>query len=179
MNDIQTPRLVLRPFTLDDAAFIVELLHEPGWKQFIGDRGVRDLESARGYIQRALLDAYAKQGFGLLAVTAREDGTPLGMCGLLQREGLADVDIGFALLSRYEGQGFAHEAAAATLVYARDVVGIRRVVAITAVNNHRSAKLLQRLGMTYEQIIHVHHDSEPLHLYAIDFVPPTPPPAPA
>ena len=179
MNVIETPRLVLRWFTLDDAAFVVELLNEPGWKQFIGDRGVRDLETARAYIQRALLDAYARQGFGLYAIAGKDDGLLRGMCGLIRREGLEDVDIGFVLLSRYEGQGLAYEAAAATLVYAREVVGLARVVAITAVNNHRSAKLLQRLGMTYEQIIHVHHDSEPLHLYAIDFVPPTPPPTPA
>lgn len=164
---LETERLVLRWFTLEDAAFVVELLNEPGWKQFIGDRGVSDLESARAYTQRALVNAYAKHGFGLFAIEGKADGLLRGMCGLIRREGLADVDIGFALLSRYEGQGWAYEAAAATLGYAREVVGLARVVAITAVDNHRSANLLQRLGMTYQQTIHLPPNAEPLHLYAI------------
>ena len=167
----ETPRLILREFALEDAAFIVELLNEPGWQQFIGDRGVRDLESACTYLQNGPMTSYTEHGFGLWAIEHKQDGSLLGVCGLIKRDGLDDVDIGFALLSRYEGQGFAREAAAATLVYAQDVVKLLRVVGITAVNNHRSAKLLQRLGMTYEQTFQLHSDSKPLHLYGISFTP--------
>jgi RimJ/RimL family protein N-acetyltransferase len=171
MKVFETPRLVLRWFELEDAVFIVELLNEPGWKQFIGDRGVSDLESARAYLQNSPLASYAQHSFGLYAMESKSDGSLLGMCGLIKRDGLNDVDIGFALLSRHEGQGLAHEAAAATLVYARDVLKLPRVVAITAVDNERSARLLQRLGMTYEQTIQLTSDSEPLHLYGTQLIP--------
>ena len=171
MKILETPRLILRWFTLEDAAFIVDLLNEPGWKRFIGDRGVSNLESARTYLQNSPLASYAQHGFGLYGMESKSDGSLIGMCGLIKREGLDDVDIGFALLSQYEGQGVAYEAAAATLVYARDVLKIPRVVAITAVDNERSARLLQRLGLTYEQTIYLPNDSEPLHLYGIQLIP--------
>jgi RimJ/RimL family protein N-acetyltransferase len=167
MQILETERLILRHFTLDDAEFILELVNEPGWKQFIGDRGINTLDAARQYIETVPLASYAKNGFGLYAVELKDDHTPVGMCGLLKRDTLEDVDIGFALLSRFEGSGYAREAATATLKYARKQLGLRRVVAITTKDNDRSGRLLERSGMNLVGPISL--SGETLRLFAIDF----------
>lgn len=165
MRVLETERLVLRWLGLDDAAFILELLNQPGWKRFIGDRGVDSLDAARAYLERVPMASYQQHGFGLYAVERKSDGVPVGMCGLIKRDGLDDVDVGFALLSRFEGQGFAREAASATLSYARDVLGLDRVVAITAEDNARSAHVLEHIGMACEGTIRLSPDGELLRLY--------------
>src|SRR5687767_5877330 len=150
MQVLETERLVLRHFTLDDADFILELVNEPGWKKYIGDRGISTLDDARNYIDTVPLASYSKHGFGLWAMDLKHDGSLVGMCGLIKRDTLDDVDLGFALLARFEGRGYAREAAKATLTYARDQLGLRRVVAITTPDNERSGILLERAGMSYE-----------------------------
>lgn len=143
--NMETSRLRLRRFTEADAAFVLELLNEPGWLRFIGDRGVRDLEAARAYIEKGPGAMYARLGFGLYCVEAKQDGTPLGMCGLLKRDNLEHVDIGFAFLARHQGRGYAREAVVATLGEAHDL-GLSQVAAITNPDNARSIRLLESLG---------------------------------
>jgi RimJ/RimL family protein N-acetyltransferase len=171
VNIIETTRLVLRRFTEADSAFILELLNEAAWKRYIGDRGIDSLESARHYIQTGPIASYERHGFGLYAMQQKVDATLVGMCGLIKREGLDDVDIGFAVISRFEGQGFAAEAAEATLAYSRDTLGLKRVVAITTIYNERSARLLERLGMRFQQMIRLSEDAEQLRLHSIEFGP--------
>ena len=171
MKVLETNRLILRRFTEADSAFILELLNEPGWKRYIGDRGVDSLESASRYLETGPFASYERYGFGLYAIQQKVDNAPVGMCGLIKREALEEVDIGFAVLSRFEGQGLAMEAAAATLAYARDTLGIKRVAAITSVDNDRSARLLERLGMRFERMIRLSEDAEQLKLYSITFAP--------
>jgi ribosomal-protein-alanine N-acetyltransferase len=166
MQILETERLVLRRFTLEDAVFILELVNETGWKKYIGDRGINSLDDARKYIETVPLASYAKHGFGLWAVEQKDDGSLVGMCGLIKRDTLDDVDIGFALLSQFEGRGYAREAANATLAYARDQLGLRRVVAITTDDNDRSGILLESAGMSYEGPIS--QGGETLRLFAID-----------
>jgi RimJ/RimL family protein N-acetyltransferase len=166
MQIAETERLILRYFTPGDAAFILELVNEPGWKRFIGDRGINTLDDAGKYIETALLASYAKHGFGLYAVELKDERTLVGMCGLLKRDTLDDVDLGFALLSRFEGRGYAREAANESLRYAREQLGLRRVVAITTRDNDRSGRLLELTGMTFEGPISL--SGETLKLFAID-----------
>ncbi|HYE57631.1 MAG TPA: GNAT family N-acetyltransferase [Rhodothermales bacterium] len=132
---LETERLVLRRLTLDDAGFIVGLLNEPSFLRFIGDRGVRNEEQARAYLRDGPLASYAQHGFGLYLAVRKEDGVPLGMCGLLRREALDDPDVGFALKPAYWSQGYAYEAARAVLDYGRDTLGLRHIVAIVAPDN--------------------------------------------
>lgn len=148
-----TGRLELAPLGLDDAPFILELLNSPGFLRFVGDKGVRDLEGARGYLAAGPLASYAKHGFGLLRVALRDGGPAIGICGLIRRPGLDDVDLGFALLPAFEGRGYAAEAARATLERGRDAHGLRRVVAITDPGNAGSVRLLERLGFAFERRI--------------------------
>jgi RimJ/RimL family protein N-acetyltransferase len=169
---LETPRLRLREFTLDDADYIIEQLNDPLWLQFIGNRNIRTADDARQYLEKIPLAMYARDGFGLWAVETVDTSTVVGMCGLIKRDGLADVDIGFALLPRYRGLGYAFEAAAATLQHGHATLGIQRIVAITAPDNHVSARLLAAIGMRYEQTIELANHGGSCLLYASTAAPP-------
>lgn len=161
----RTARLVLRQLEPRDSRFILELLNEAGFLRFIGDKGVRTLADAREYIQKGPIDSYLRHAFGLYAACLR-DGTPMGICGLVKRDGLADVDVGFAFLSRYTGKGYAVEAAAAVLAHAHQQLQIRRVVAITAPDNLSSIAVLEKIGLKFERRVRLADESPELNLYA-------------
>lgn len=162
---IETARLRLRRLHEGDAGFILELLNEPGWLRFIGDRGVRDLDAAHAYLRDGPMAMYARHGFGLYAVERSVDGVSLGLCGPLRREALADADLGFAFLARHGGQGYAQEAAQATMRHVREDLGLARLVAITLPENARSIRVLEAVGFAFEQRIHLSGDGEELCLY--------------
>lgn len=164
MRPTVTERLHLRGFTPADAPFILELLNEPAFIRFIGDKGVRDLAGAENYLRDGPLASYATRGFGLLAVTL-PDGTPVGMCGLLQRDFLDHPDLGYAVLDRFTGQGYAREAAAAVLRDARDRLGLKTLHAITALHNPGSVKLLDGLGFGFVGFIQRPEYAEPSRLF--------------
>jgi RimJ/RimL family protein N-acetyltransferase len=143
----ETERLGIRPMVAEDAPFILELLNEPAFIQNIADKGVRTLDDARGYIENGPRASYARHGFGLWVVELKETGEPLGMCGLIKRDGLEDVDIGFAFLERHGSRGYATESATAVLEQGFSVLGLKRIVAITAPHNTASARVLERIGL--------------------------------
>ena len=153
MHILDTERLRLREMTLEDAPFILELLNEPAFIQNIADKGVRTLEDARGYLEKGPMASYAKHGFGLFAVDLKASGEPIGICGLVKRDGLDDVDVGYAFLERHWSRGYAVEAAAATVEYGLKKVGLKRVVAITAPDNQGSIRVLERIGLRFEGMI--------------------------
>jgi RimJ/RimL family protein N-acetyltransferase len=161
-----TQRLVLRRFTVADAPFILVLLNDPAWLEFIGDKGVRTQEDARNYLLHGPIAMYEREGFGLFLVERKRDRLPVGMCGLIRRPSLADVDIGFALLPDHRGQGYAHEAAAAVMAYGHATLGIERIVAITSPANARSAALLEKMGMTLEKTVMLDGHEHEVRLYA-------------
>ncbi len=160
-----TERLVVRRLTLDDAPFIVELLNDPAWLRFIGDKGVRTQDDARDYLRKGPLAMYEREGFGLYLVERKDGRIPIGMCGLIKRDSLEDVDLGFAYLPVHRAQGYAFEAAAAVLAHGRRDFGLRRIVAITSPDNERSAALLEKLGMTLEKTVKLAADHD-VRLYA-------------
>jgi len=165
---LQTDRLSLRLMSLDDAGFIVELLNDPAFLRFIGDKGVRTADDARQYISTGPLASYARHGFGLWVVELKGSGRPLGICGLLKRETLNDVDIGFAFLPRYRSQGYAFESAAAVMDYARTVLGLGRIVAIANDDNAGSRRVLEKIGMGFERMIRLSDDGPEIRLLASD-----------
>jgi [ribosomal protein S5]-alanine N-acetyltransferase len=166
VQTLRTPRLTLRPFVLNDAAFIVELLNDPGWLRHIGDRKVRTPDDAREYLRKGPLAHADRHGFALAAVQRSSDDALIGMCGLIRREGLDDVDLGYALLPAYRGQGYAREAAAAWLAFGFERLGLQRIVAITSVDNADSGQVLEAIGMRFEKRLRVvGHDEDSL-LYA-------------
>lgn len=163
---INTSRLHLEPFTLDDASFILKLVNEPGFHRYIGDRGVQSLEDARGYLRERVIPSYERNGFGLWRVALKSDGRPVGMCGLLLRPFLDVADIGYAFLETMHGQGYAVEAAAATLAFARDNLGLSRIKAIVAPENKRSIHLLAKLGFVFDSTLTWPDSAETVGLYA-------------
>ena len=163
---LETERLVLRRFEPDDAQFILELVNDSDWLRFIGDKSVRNLEDARGYIRKGPMDMYARHGFGLYCVELKADATPIGMCGLLKRDTLEDVDIGFAFLPRFRSQGYGREAAQATLAYGADVLGLKRIVATTTPDNDASGRLLGKIGLRFERMFAVPGEDREVRLYS-------------
>jgi [ribosomal protein S5]-alanine N-acetyltransferase len=168
MDVLQTPRLTLRWFGADDAAVIVELLNDPLWLRFIGERHVRSEEDARAWIESRLVDAYRRQGYGLWAMVRRDDAVLIGMCGFVRRDTLPDVDIGYALLPRFRGQGYVREAAAACLAHGATVLGFRRILAITRTANQRSIAVLESLGMALERTEVLGDDDHESLVFALD-----------
>ena len=165
---LTTPRLTLRRLSPDDAEFIVELLNDPAFIQFVGDKAVRNADDARRYILEGPVASYERNGFGLWMVELRDSGLAVGMCGLLKRESLADVDIGFAFLPAYRSQGYAFESASAVLDYGRTEFGLRRIVAITDPENAGSLRVLQKIGMRFERMIAVSEGGPEIQLLAIE-----------
>ncbi|MBE7147628.1 N-acetyltransferase [Bacillus mycoides] len=150
---LETERLTLRWLDVKDAPFILELVNDPAWIQFIGDKGIKNLEDAKKYILNGPVDMYNKMGFGLYLVERKEDLTPLGMCGLIKRDSLEDVDIGFAFLEKFRSKGYGYESAAAVIEYGVQKLGLKRIVAITSIDNVASGTLLEKVGLRFEKII--------------------------
>jgi RimJ/RimL family protein N-acetyltransferase len=167
MRVLETGRLCMRHFDRADAPFILELLNEPSWLQHIGDKGIKTLSDAERYTQEGTVTMYARRGFGLYLVELAGSGESVGMCGLIKRDTLEDVDLGFAFLSRFCGNGYAYESAAAVMAYAKLRLGIDRIVAITSRNNQTSIKLLHKLGFTLERSSSATGGGQDLMLYPI------------
>lgn len=145
---LETPRLRLRWFVAADADFLRSLLNDPDWLANIGERNVRTRLQARAWIATRHTAAYGRLGFGFWAVERKSDGVAMGMCGLIKRDSLMEVDVGYALMPAFRGHGYAREAAAACVRYAQDVLGLPEVWGITSPDNARSASVLEQIGLT-------------------------------
>jgi ribosomal-protein-alanine N-acetyltransferase len=168
LPELETPRLALRRLAPEDAAFVTRLLNDPAFLANIGDRGVRNEQDARRYLEAGPLDMYQRHGFGLWHVARRSDGASIGMCGLLKRDELPDVDLGYAYLPEYRGQGFALEAAAATLLQASGKFGLKRVIAVVSPANVASIRVLEKLGMRFERMHSMESGAAQVRLYGLD-----------
>lgn len=168
MKSLETERLRLRPLTEEDAQFMFELLNDPSFIRNIGDRKVRTLEGAKTYISDGPVASYARNGFGLYLVELKESHEPMGICGLIRRNTLNDVDIGYAFLPKFWSKGYAFEAALAIKEYARDTIGLKRMVAVVDPENQSSIRLLEKLGMRFEKMVRLTADDIELILFAVD-----------
>lgn len=162
---MNTARLNLREIELEDAPFIFELMNEPPWIRFIGDRGIHTLADARGFISDRLRPSYSRDGFGFWLVELAADQSPLGICGLIKRPGLEYVDLGFALRESYWGNGYARESSEAVIDFAREQAGLEMLAAIVNPENERSARLLESLGMRFEEMIQLEGEDIELRLF--------------
>ncbi len=168
MTLIETNRLLLRKLTVDDAPFMLDLLNQPSFIQFIGDRGVRTLDDAREFILTRYVAAYERLGFGIYLTLLRESKIPIGICGLVKREGLDNVDIGYAFLPQYWSQGYASESVSAVLAYARNTLGIRRILGITTPDNASSIRVLEKAGFTFGRMVTLPGEETELKLFEIN-----------
>lgn len=165
MNQIETPRLLLCKMTSDDAEFIFQLLNSPTWLQHIGDKGIKTIDDARNYISEKIKN-YEQFGFGMLLVKLKSDEKPIGVCGVWKRETLDDADIGFAFLPEYNGNGYAFEAASASMNYAVNELKLKKILAITTEDNVKSIRLLKKIGMSFEKMIKMLDEEVELMLFA-------------
>jgi RimJ/RimL family protein N-acetyltransferase len=165
MHVVETERLTLRRFTTEDAPFILELLNDPAFLRFVGDKGVRTLKDARQYLVDGPLASYEQLGFGLYLVALKTTHEPIGMCGLIKRDTLEDVDIGFAFLPEFRRRGYGFEAAAAVKDYALKVLGLKLLLAITNQDNAGSIRVLEKMGFKFDRLIRLAPDADELRLY--------------
>ena len=169
MNILNTDRLVLRELILEDAPFILELLNEPAFLRFIGDRNVRDIASAQDYITKGPLANYARYGFGLWLVQKIDTQESLGICGLVKRENLPDVDIGYAFLARFRSQGYAFESAAAVKNHAVHSLGLKCLLGITDPANSMSIRVLEKIGLKFERLVILTESGPELMLFSAEY----------
>lgn len=164
---IDTARLRLREFTEEDAPFVLRLLNEPSFHEFIGDRGVRTLEDAKRYLREGPMASYQLNGHGLMHLALRVTDQPIGMCGLVRRDTLPAPDIGFALLPEYWNQGYVTEAAAVTIEHGRQHLGLREVLGITTPRNTRSIRVLEKLGLQFREQRALTPESAELRIFGL------------
>lgn len=164
---LRTERLALRQFTIDDADFIVRLLNQPSFLEFIGDRGVRTIDDAVAYINSGPLKSYDENGYGLWAVTPSDDNTIMGMAGIMKKPWLPNPDIAYAFLPEYWSRGYAYEAAAAVLEHARTQLSIPTLVAVISAANHASIRIIEKLGFQFDRAI-PDPLGKPVNLYVIN-----------
>jgi RimJ/RimL family protein N-acetyltransferase len=167
MTVIETERLILRTLTLEDASFMLGLLNEPSFLANIGDRGIKNLEDSAHYILKGPIQSYENYGFSMYCVTLKTTGEPIGVSGLVKRDGLNDVDIGFAFLPAFWSKGYAVESALGVLKFAKETIGLKRLVGITSPENDASVRVLEKMGMSYEGMVSLPREGPPVKLFGI------------
>ncbi len=172
MKILETERLILREIVETDDEFVLDLLNQPSFIKYIGDRNVRTIEQSREFIENRYRQSYREHGFGLYAVELKSQipnpKSQIGICGFVKRDSLPDADIGFAFLPQFCGKGYALESANAVMKYGRDVLGLARVLAITSQDNESSGRLLEKIGFKFESLIKMPPDTEELKLFSSD-----------
>ena len=166
---LNTKRLTIRRLSLNDADLMLAILTDAAFKRYVGDRGVNDLDAAKQYLQDNVLSSYRRDGFGMFRVARRSNDQAIGICGLVNREQLPGIDIGFAFLPEYCGAGFGYESAQAVLDYARIDLALPNVLAIVSPDNQPSIALLKKLGFVYQRMHSLSPDDETA-LYQLDWV---------
>lgn len=161
----ETERLILRPTNLDDAKLILELVNTPKWIEFIGDRGVKNIDDAEAYIKNKITPQLERLGYGNYTIIVKSDGSKIGSCGLYDREGLEGIDIGFALLPAYEKKGYAFEGTNKLKEAAFGEFGLSEISAIVVEKNKASQNLLSNMGLSFEKNIVLPNSAEEVMLY--------------
>lgn len=167
MTVLETDRLLLTRLSYDHCDFVYELVNEPSFKRFIGDKDVNSFEDARRYLSEGPIGLSERFGYGMFLVTVKESGTAAGICGLLKRQGFDDPDLGFAFLERFTGQGYAIESARAVLDHGVGDLGLRRIIAMADPENEPSVSLLHKLGFAYERKVRMPEDDFDINLYGL------------
>jgi len=163
----ETERLIISKVTLDDAPFFLELMNTPHWLEFIGDRNLKTIEEVKKHLKGGILKSYEKSGFGFYKLLLKaENNKTIGISGLVKREQLDHVDIGFGFLPEYEGKGFGYESSLEIMDLAQNQFKLDKVIAITDPINKNSIKLLKKLGLTLEKRVIPFDDGKELLLFA-------------
>lgn len=164
-NFYETERLIIRPMSLEDGEFLLDLYNRPKFIQFIGDRHIKTVSDAENYIKNKFLPQFEKLGFGNYMVITKDENKKIGGVGIFERDGLDVVDIGFSLLEEFEGKGYAYEAAIKVKSIGMDEFGLKKLSAITAKDNFSSQKLIEKLGLKFKNHVTLPGENEELRYY--------------
>lgn len=168
MQITETKNLILRLPEVTDAALVFKLFNQQDCLKYIGDKNVKNVKDAESYITEKFLSHYKVYGFCLYIVCQKQSNIAVGICGLIKREELEDIDIGFAILTKYQGKGYVTEAAMAVKNHAFDTLGLKRLVALTDKINHGSSRVLEKIGMTFEKYISLNNEEKEIKLYGLN-----------
>jgi ribosomal-protein-alanine N-acetyltransferase len=168
MRTLETSRLILNKLTPNDAKFTLQILNDRDFIHYVADRGIRTEAGARDYLMDRVMASYREHGFGMAAVRRKDSGETIGMCGLVKRESLQHVDIGYAFLPEVRGKGYASEAALATVQMAREDFGLSRLLAIIHPDNKPSRALAEKIGMHFDTMIRLDPEEYKICLYFLD-----------
>jgi RimJ/RimL family protein N-acetyltransferase len=149
-DPIATDRLLLRPFTLDDAAGYWPLVALPDVLRYLNEAQVESIDKVRELLLARPLRDYSLHGYGRLACIEKTTGRLVGFCGLKFVEELGQVDLGYRFLPDCWGKGYASESAAAVMDHGRNVLALQRIIGMVMPGNQASARVLVKLGMRYE-----------------------------
>lgn len=161
----ETERLIMRPMSLEDGEFILDLYNRPKFIKYIGDRNLKTVSDTENYIKSRFLPQFEKLGFGNYVIITKEGHHKIGGVGIFEREGLDIVDIGFSLLDEFEGKGYAYEAALKIKSIGMNDFGLQKISAITTKDNFSSQKLIEKLGLKFQKFVNIPDDSEELMYY--------------
>lgn len=164
---LNTDRLEILELSFDDSDFILTLVNEPDFKKYIGDKGVRTLDDAREYLRNGPIASYAINGFGLFLVCRKDDGTRLGICGLVKRDQFEVPDLGFAFLEQFRANGYACEASLAVIAHARQQLGLKKIIAVVNKENASSLRLLEKLQFQYEKMVRMPGETQDICRYGL------------
>ena len=166
MNIIKTDRLLINRITLDDAAFILELMNDKDWIKNIGDRGMTTIEDAEEYIRTRFLKTYEESNIGFYGLVLKNSKEVIGIAGLVDREGIDHVDIGYGLLPNFRGKGYAFEATKAIYDYGYNHLKLEKIVAIVNPDNPTSIQLLSKLGLEFEKMVRFPDEEKDIMLFS-------------
>jgi [ribosomal protein S5]-alanine N-acetyltransferase len=145
---IETERMILREFELEDLDAVLRFGRDPQVTQYTGDAEmIQTEEDARNVITDVWHVDYRTHGYGRLAVEMKDTQEVIGFCGLKFLPELERIDIGYRLLPAYWGQGLATEAAKASLEHGREVLGLSGILGIAMVENVASQNVLKKIGL--------------------------------
>ena len=164
--DLNTSRLLLRRFTLDDAEAYWPLVSDPAVLRYTGEAPQRSIEAVRQVLATRPLRDYAVHGFGRMACIEKSSGRLVGFCGLKRLEDLGEVDIGYRFLPDTWGKGYATETSLAVMDEWKRQATLPRVIGLVEPENLASARVLQKIGLVFEKAITLPDHPAALHRYA-------------
>ena len=161
---IETPRLILRPFALDDLNALAEMNADADVMRYIGDGQPQTLAQTQMRIN-AVLDHWRQHGFGLCAVLDKATRVFVGFCGLQHLDNTSEIEVGYLLAKRFWGLGLATEGAKASLRFGFEELRLHRIVAVVQPLNISSQRVLEKSGLRYAKNAH-YYDTD-VKYYAI------------
>lgn len=166
---IETDRLLLRPFTLDDIEPSYELNLDPEVSRYTADGGIVSKDEIEKRIIKDVLGDYQKYGYGRFAVEEKASGHFIGFAGLKYLPDMEETDLGYRFMRSYWGQGLATEAGTACLKFGFDSLHLQRIIALVLPQNIASIRVLEKLAFKYE--LEIEADGNRVQQYAISRIP--------